>query len=294
MEDAAEPASKIERQGGIMSVIATRPFGGIKILSLLLCGVACMAQDTQTTTDSPPGQNSVKTEVRSAEVLYVSGNDVVVKLDAGEVKHFNVVEGFQFNIDGQKMTAHDLKPGMHLNRTITTSTTPKTVQSVRTINGKVWFVNPPETVILTLPDGTNKQYKVPDGQKFLIDGQEQSVFHLKKGMSLSATVITDSPIIVMPTTRSTVAGNAPPPVAPPETPAMAGALLIEEAPLKAKAPPAEAAAAEPVPGKLPKAAMSMPLVGLAGFLSLAAFAAFRIVRKRQPRPPIDSQNWIRL
>jgi hypothetical protein len=123
-----------------MSVIATRPFGGVAVLSLLFCLVACMAQDTQTTTDSQPGQNGVKTEVRSGEVLYVSGNDVA----------------------------------------------------------------------------------------------------------------------------------------------------------KAKAPPAEVATAELTPRKLAKAAMSMPLVGLAGFLALAAFAAFRIVRKRQPRLPIDSQDWIRL
>jgi hypothetical protein len=156
-----------------------------------------MAQHAQTITDSQPGQNSVKTEVRSGEVLYVSGN--------------------------------------------------------------------------------------------LIDGREQSVFHLKKGMDPSATVITDSPVIMMPSTRSTVAANAPP-----ETPAMAGVLLIVQAPVKAKASPAEAAAAEPATGKLPKAAMSMSLVGLAGFLALAAFATFRIARKRQPRPPIDSQNWIRL
>jgi len=128
-----------------MGVIATRPFGGILVLSLLFCLVACMAQDTQTTTDSRPGQNSVKTEVRSGEVLYVSENDVV-----------------------------------------------------------------------------------------------------------------------------------------------------EEAPVKAKAPPSEVAAAELAPGKFARDAMSIPLVGLAGFLALAAFAAFRIVRKRQPRSPIDSQNWIRL
>jgi len=47
---------------------------------------------------------------------------------------------------------------------------------------------------LTLPDGTNKQYNIPKGQMFTIDGQQQSAFHLKKGMTVSATVVTEEPV----------------------------------------------------------------------------------------------------
>ena len=32
----------------------------------------------------------------------------------------------------------------------------------------------PNTVILTLPDNTNKQYRIPKDQKFMIDGQEKT------------------------------------------------------------------------------------------------------------------------
>jgi LPXTG-motif cell wall-anchored protein len=245
------------------------------VLGLLCSGVACVAQDTQSTSTRQSGQQAVKTEVRSGEIVYVSGNDVVLKMDTGEVKHFNVPSDFHFNIDGQDMTVHDLKPGMHVSRTITTTTTPKTVETVRTVNGTVWYVNPPSTVILTLPDGTNKQYKVPDGQKFLIDGQEQSVFHLKKGMKVSGTAITDRPETVVSTSRSGVTGSAPPAPSPapaPETPAMSGALLIEQPPAAQPAPTETAAT-------LPKTATNMPLIGLAGLIALSLFAALRIFRK---------------
>ena len=55
--------------------------------------------------------------------------------------------------------------------------------------GKVWHVNPPNTVILTLEDGTNQSFNIPKGQKFNIDGQTVDAFHLKKGMKVSATKV---------------------------------------------------------------------------------------------------------
>jgi LPXTG-motif cell wall-anchored protein len=247
----------------------------VLIFGLLCSGVACVAQDTKTTTTRQSGQQAVKTEVRSGEIVYVSGNDVVVKLDTGEVKHFVIRDDFHFNIDGQDLTVHDLKPGMHVSRTITTTTTPKTVETVRTVNGTVWYVNPPSSLILTLPDGTNKQYKVPSGQKFLIDGQQQSVFHLKKGMKISGTAITDTPETVVSTSRSAVSGTAPPaptPVPAPETPAMTGALLIEQ-PTAAQPAPVE------TPATLPKTGTNMPLIGLGGLMALALFVALRIFRR---------------
>jgi LPXTG-motif cell wall-anchored protein len=249
------------------------------MLGLLSCPLACLAQDT-TTSSTESGPGAVKTEVRNGEVVYVSGNDLVVKnTDTGEVKHFNVPGNFRFDIDGQNLTVHDLKPGMHLTRTITTTTTPKTVQTVRTISGKVFYVAPPKTVILTMPEGGNKQYNVPDGQKFMIDGKEQSVFHLKKGMNVSATVIKETPEVIVNTSNSGVSGTAPPPPAPkPETPQMVGVLLIE-APVSATT----AANTEPppsAPASLPKTGTNMPLIGLIGVLALALSAALRTIRRR--------------
>ncbi len=63
-------------------------------------------------------------------------------------------------------------------------------------------------VILTLPDGTNKEYNVPKGQVFNINGQQDTVFQLRKGMNVSATVVTEEPVIEASTHRS-VTGVAP-------------------------------------------------------------------------------------
>ena len=52
-------------------------------------------------------------------------------------------------------------------------------------------MNAPKSVILSLPDNTNQVFNVPDHAKFTIDGGEKTVFDLKKGMKIKATVVTD-------------------------------------------------------------------------------------------------------
>jgi LPXTG-motif cell wall-anchored protein len=185
-------------------------------------------------------------------------------------------------VDGKEISVHDLKPGMKLQRTITTTTTPRLVTTVTTIQGKVFNVNPPNTVILTLGDGTNKQYKIPKDQKFMIDGQEKTAFDLRKGMNVSATVLTQVPETVVAQQRK-LTGSAPP---PPPTPAMEGAMLIEDLPapkaVAAAEPapmPAPAAAPEPAPKKLPKTGSPLPLLGLLGLLASGLSFGIRILRR---------------
>lgn len=238
---------------------------GAVLSSWVLLGVA-RSQDT-TTSNTQTGQAAVTTEVKSATVVYVSGNDLIVKADDGTVKHFVVPDDRKITVDGKDLTVHDLKPGMRLTRTITTTTTPKTVQTVRTIRGKVWYVSPPNTLILSLPTG-NKQYKVPDGAMFNVGGQQQSIFHIKKGMVISATIIKDSPETYVSSAR-TVSGVAPiPPPAPP-TPPVVGVLLIEEPHAPAPAPEQVAQAT------LPRTGSPIPLIGFLSLLSLAVSAGLR-------------------
>jgi hypothetical protein len=131
-------------------------------------------------------------------------------------------------------------------------------------------------VILSLADGTNKQYKIPKGQKFMIDGQEKTAFELKKGMNVSVTAITEVPETVVAEQRRTT-GSAPP---PPATPPIQGALLIET-PLPSPAhQTAMAAAPEPPPAKLPKTGSALPLVGLLGLLCSGLSVGMRMLRTR--------------
>jgi len=257
-----------------------RPVGK-HLFSLLGAGIVCVAfasamlsqEASKTETKQGPGSSQV--QVERGEVVYVSGNDLVVRMESGEVRHVTVPDSARATVDGKQLSVHDLKPGMKLERTITTTTTPRTVTTVRTVSGKVWQVSAPNTVILTLADGTNKQYKIPKGQKFMIDGQEKTAFDLRKGMNVSATVVTAVPETVVAQQRK-VTGSAPP---PPPTPPAEGALLIETpAPAPVAAAPAPSAP-EPPPASLPKTGSVMPLIGLLGLLCSGLSIGLRMLRR---------------
>jgi LPXTG-motif cell wall-anchored protein len=239
---------------------------------LIVSTPTVLAQDTSQATVTH-GQPEHQVTVEHGEVVYVSGNDLVVRNpDTGELTNFVVPDSARVTVDGQELSVHDLKPGMKLQRTITTTTTPRVVTTVRTIQGKVWHVNPPVSIILALPDGTNKQYEIPRGQKFTVNGQEMDAFHLKKDMNVTATVITEVPESHVAEQR-TVTGQMPPPTTPP----LQGVLLIE-APTQ---PPTTIAEAKPSPppGKLPQTGSMLPLLGLLGLLFSAASLGMGILRR---------------
>ena len=163
-------------------------------------------QTTETTTAGP---SSYKVTVNRGEVYAVDGNDLIVIMEDGSYRHFpNIPESARATVDGKQLGIHDLKPGMKLQRTITTTTTPMIVTTIQTVTGKVWYVNPPNSVILTLEDNTNQQFKIPKDQKFNVDGQMVDAFALKKGMKVSATKVVEVPTIVA-SQHQSVTGTTP-------------------------------------------------------------------------------------
>lgn len=184
----------------------------LEALSLVLA-LSAHAQ-VQTTTTRSSGTLIKTVSVERGEVVTVQGNDLVVKMDDGTIRHFpNVPNSARITVDGQQLSVHDLKPGMKLQRTITTTTTPETVKTVQTVTGTVWNVMPPTSVILTLQDGKNQRFKIPNGQKFNIDGQMVDAFGLRPGMKVTATKITETPEQVVSQHRQ-INGTMPAP--PPE------------------------------------------------------------------------------
>jgi hypothetical protein len=234
-----------------------------------------MCAQVQTKSSTATGQAAREVKVERGEVVYVAGNDVVVRMEDGTIRHVaNVPEDARIMVDGQALGVHDLKPGMKLERTITTTSTPRVVTTVKTVTGRVWQVIPPTSVILTLEDGTNQQFTIPKDQKFNVDGQMVDAFGLKKGMKISATKITEVPETVI-AQQKTVTGTMPPP--PPAPPADVPVLIVVAK--QAAPPPEQQAAAEPAPTKLPKTATNVPLVGLLGLVSLSLSLVLRIVRR---------------
>ena len=228
----------------------------------------------QTTTSATTGNAVKEVQVERGEVVTVAGNDLVVKMEDGTIRHFpNISESARITVDGRQLGIHDLKPGMKLQRTITTTTTPKTITTVQTVTGKVWYVNPPNSVILTMENGENQSFKIPKGQKFDIDGQMVDAFGLKKGMNVKATKIVEVPETVIAQQRS-VTGTMPAPPTPP--PADAPILIATKEPVAGA--PTTTAQATPAPAKLPKTGSEWPLVGILGLAFISASLAIKFVR----------------
>ena len=253
---------------------ALHAFGAV---AFTLVAVGASAQDT-TTTSTTPGTPAYQTNVRNAEVVYVQGNDLVLKLENGKIEHLVVPANEKFIVNGKQGTARDLKPGTKLTQTVTTTTTPHYVQTVRVLKGKVWHVNPPSAVILSLPDGTNHNYKVPANAQFTINGQKKSVFDLRKGMMVEATIVTDEQQTVVQSSKTNTA-YTPAPAAP----QFVDVLLIEAVPMPAPIQASVSADHVDAPvqtaANLPSTASQLPLLGLLGGLSIASSIGLGLVRK---------------
>ena len=69
----------------------------------------------------------------------------ILKMENGTYRHFNVPETATVTVDGKQIGIHDVKVGMKLPKTITTTATPTIITKVETVQGKVFHVNPPAT-----------------------------------------------------------------------------------------------------------------------------------------------------
>ncbi len=250
----------------------------------LACTAMMLAQVQQTTTEQK-GQASRQVTVERGEVVYISGNEVIFKMESGEVRHVTVPDNAKAIVDGKEITLKDLQVGMKLEKTITTTSRPKTVETVRAGTGTVVNVQAPNYVTVRFEDDSVSRYKIPKDQKFMIDGQAKTAFELKPGMKITATRVVTVPVVEV-SQQSQVTGSAPPPPPPPPTPPMDGALLILEKVAKpepvAAAVSREAAPApapSPAPEKLPKTGSAMPWIGLLGLLCTGLSFGLRRLRR---------------
>jgi hypothetical protein len=245
-------------------------------LTFIFASVAGTSAQVQKSTNTTQESATQQVQVENAEILSVNGNDLILKMSDGSIRHIaNVPDSARATVDGKEIGIKDAKPGMKLQKTIVTTTTPTVVTTVQTVQGKVFQVQPPSSVILTLENGENQQFNIPKGQKFTVDGQETDAFGLKKGMVISATKIVEEPVTVM-EQQSKITGQMPP---PPPAPQADLPLLIA-----AGKPPTLAEEAKNEPPKtekeLPQTSSPLPLLLLLGSsLSLLGTAGLRISRR---------------
>ncbi len=248
--------------------------------AMLVTNAAGQQQMPQTTKEAIKGSSSIATEHLEGTVDYVEGNTLVVRMSSGGIREFSVPDTRKFLIDGRELTVHQLKPGTKLSAMITTTTTSITDRTTTVGTGKVWWVAG-NNVILTLPNGENRQYKVKDDYKFTVDGNKNATAaDLRKGMTISAEKIVEEPRTEI-ASNTVVSGTAPPPAprpvvaqTPPPPPAPAPREIAQARPAPAPAPepaPVQIAQAAPAePTQLPASGSAFPLIGVVGLLLMTA------------------------
>lgn len=259
-------------------MIATR-FSRMLSRSLLGGGALCIAfalpsaAQVQTSKTVTHGEPTHSVKVERGEVVYVSGNDVMIKGEDGQLRSFhNVPDSVTVSVDGQQLNVHQIKPGMKIEKQTITTTTPKVVTTVQTVTGKVWYVSPPSSVILRLEDGTNQQFNIPKGQKFMIDGKETDAFGLRKGMVIDAQKVVEEPEVVI-TQEVKRTGQLPPAPPPPK----------QDVPILVAVAQPEQPATEMSAAKLPKTASELPFIGLLGALLCAVSLTVMLIRTTASR-----------
>jgi hypothetical protein len=237
-----------------------RPVIALLSVGLFLVFAVSMMAQVQTETTTTAGAATKQVSVARGEVLYASGNHLIIKMEDGTIEDFTVPESAKAVVGGREIGIHDVKVGMKLEKTVTTTTTPKLITKVETVTGTVFHVVPPTSVILTMPNNQNQQFKIPDGQKFNVDGQMVDAFGLRKGMKVSATRVTEVPETHVTREQMVTGKMPPPPPPPPDVPI----LVAEEQPTlapepaEASAPPAPEAATPAAPEATAPAAAPQP------------------------------------
>jgi hypothetical protein len=260
--------------------MSTLRFSKKIVRGLLAGGALCIAltlptlAQVQSSETMAHGPSIKQVTIERGEVVYAYGNDMMIKMEDGSLQDFfNVPESMTVTVDGRQLNVYQMKAGMKIEKQTITTTTPRLVTKVETVTGKVFHVSPPNSVILTLEDGTNQRFNIPKGQKFTISGNETDAFGLRKGMTVSATRVTETQeTIVAQEIRHT--GTLP--QTPSEPKSGVPILVVAGAPAPA---PAESAATERAPTQLPKTASNLPLLGLFGALFCGISFAATVIRK---------------
>jgi hypothetical protein len=192
----------------------------------------------------------------ASTVVYVSGNDLVLKASDGKLLNYTVASGMMFSAEGKQVALADLKPGTKLTKEVSTGFDPEIISGVQVVKGKVFAATPPDVVTLSLADGI-KELTVPTGTKFMVDGKQVMIEALTANMMVEATVVTT----IAPDAKPEVA-NAPAPA----TPAMSGPVLVAKS-------MGDGATA------LPEAGTNLPLYGMLGAVLLALGFGLAMIRK---------------
>jgi len=192
----------------------------------------------------------------TSTVVYVGGNSLVVSSADGKLLSFTVAPGTKLSAGGSMVSLDALKPGTKLTAPVPGAA--KAVTGVSLVKGKVYVTAPPDAITLVTPAGT-KDFVVPAGTTFMVDGKPLKTGELKPDMMVEATIVTTGD------DTATSASAAP---------VLVGTLLLSKT-----------ASAD----DMPSAGTTLPLYGLAGAIALLlGFALLAFNRKTLDSPLANS------
>ncbi len=135
-------------------------------------------------------------------------NWLIAKDPAGYYKLYNVEPGRKAIVDGVPKTLDQLQAGHDADRRPPPPPRRPVVNRTTTITQGTVFWASPKSIIVTLENNENKQYEVPYGFTFDVDGKKLSAMELRPGMKLTGTKIVEEPMTVI-TQDVLVTGTAP-------------------------------------------------------------------------------------
>src|SRR5262249_54003669 len=244
---------------GPMSGISRRTVR-VPLVVLAISSMALAQTAAKTATESTVSKRSIK----SGEIISAAGNKVLVK-EADGIHEYVVPEGFQFQANGQSISAADLKPGMRVDAVINERTTVRDVTTVATVNGTVKQVAPGGIVVQDSKNNLKSyDFKDADGNdiKMVMDGKEVPLRDVKLGDRLAGTIVTKyAPQTI---TERSVSATVSEPVAVPASDTSGSTLAVAT-------PPAR---------RLPHTASPLPLIGLGAALAALTALTLRGARLR--------------
>ena len=166
------------------------------------------AQTTQKKETVPAGLPSSKMAQLRGEVVAVGPNWLVARMDPGSnYRLFDVKPGAMATIDGVKKSLSQLRLGTMLTSIVTTTETPLTKRTTTITKGRLVWASP-TSIVATLENGENRQYTVPPGFKFTVEGKQLGAEELRPGMVLTGTNVVEEPLTQI-TEQSVVTGTEP-------------------------------------------------------------------------------------
>ena len=176
-----------------MSTIITRLGLATFVVCLAATNVAGEEpQATQKKETVPKGPSMATTTQLRGEVVAVGPTWLVARMvPDGDYRYFDVRPGAVATIEGVKKSLSQLRLGTMLTAAVTTTQTPLVKRTTTVTKGRLLW-STPTTIFVSLGSGENKQYAVPSGFKFTVEGKQLGIEELRAGMLLTGTNVTDS------------------------------------------------------------------------------------------------------